>query len=935
MNKKLVVNILAWGAISAGGMALPLSYVFAIPVSYSIDIATTTLEEPDRIVSLSGTAGANPYTGSLEAVHAAITDWGDGSSTIPLENFSIVSSTNSPKTFSATWSASHTYSAPGEYSITAMVYHGEVSEANEQYAIATTSVTVNPRIVAKVNGSGTIDPIGTSTVLYHGSKTYTINPGNGELLNMLTVDGIPVATGNSYTFTDVTTDHVIEAWFVTGSRNTLTATTTGEGTGTITSDPPGIACGSGGMSCDSHFSDGSTIVLTAAPDAPTSSFEGWGGACASAGTSSTCTVTLSEDMEVSAGFGISRYPLSVSASGGTGDGVISDAAENIYCDSANAESSVCTYLFPIGTPEILTAIPADGSSFVTWSTGPCAGETSTSCSFVINPSTTASTVTGVFNTNPVPGDSSLSVTIAGNGSVSSDPPGIDACDSGTCADNFVTGSTVTLTATPSGTSLFAGWSGDVCDGVTSTLCSFAIATTTSVTATFTPPPSEPVADIAVEKDADVATAAAGGMVHYHIVVTNLGPDAAGDVIATDTLPAGVSFIGVTTSVGAYQSSTGAWTIGDLAASATAYLDMEVMVDPASEPSTTIVNTVSASSDGAISIDPDLLNNVATASVAVAGGPMGAPDFAIQKKVDRTDPASGDAVHYAIEVTNNGDAEGTFMVAKDTWDSGLVYDSATSSQGTLALANGGMEWDIGTLAAHATATLDVVMTVENGEEGKTLRNGITVSSTLGSFVDPTPSDNTAAATVAVRAADNGNSGGGGSGGGGPIVTVAAGGGGPISYSTGGGGASGGGGAVLGTSTTESSLPGQGTSTVIVPPPEEGQVLGASTTCGYYLTSYIVPMSQKNAVNDPNEVKKLQIFLNNELGLDIPITGYYGPISEAAVKQFQVQHSTEILAPWVAYGLSNLNAGTGYVYKTTQRLINMIMCPSLQIPMPSLP
>jgi hypothetical protein len=195
-------------------------------------------------------------------------------------------------------------------------------------------------------------------------------------------------------------------------------------------------------------------------------------------------------------------------------------------------------------------------------------------------------------------------------------------------------------------------------------------------------------------------------------------------------------------------------------------------------------------------------------------------------------------------------------------------------------------------------------------------------------------------VAVRAADSGGtSGGGGSSGGGAVVTVAAGGGSPFIS---GGGGGGGGGVVLGTSTTSGATTGQQSSTgqgsptvVIVPPPEEGQVLGASSTCGYYLTSYITPMRQQGATNDPAEVEKLQQFLNKELNLTIPITGYYGPITEAAVRQFQIKYSTEILAPWVAYGLPNVNAATGYVYKTTQRLINMIQCPSLDIPMPSLP
>jgi hypothetical protein len=56
----------------------------------------------------------------------------------------------------------------------------------------------------------------------------------------------------------------------------------------------------------------------------------------------------------------------------------------------------------------------------------------------------------------------LTVTITGEGSVSSDPPGID-CGS-TCMADFDPLSTVTLTATPQASSTFDGWSGD-CSGM--------------------------------------------------------------------------------------------------------------------------------------------------------------------------------------------------------------------------------------------------------------------------------------------------------------------------------------------------------------------------------------------------------------------------------------------------------------------------------------
>lgn len=113
---------------------------------------------------------------------------------------------------------------------------------------------------------------------------------------------------------------------------------------------------------------------------------------------------------------------------------------------------------------------------------------------------------------------------------------------------------------------------------------------------------------------------------------------------------------------------------------------------------------------------------------------------------------------------------------------------------------------------------------------------------------------------------------------------------------------------------------------------GQVLGASTTtlpelpagCTALINSYM----RMGKHNDSIEVKKLQKFLGENLGLDLPITGFFGASTDAAVRQFQVAHNPEILKPW---GISD---STGYVYKTTQRWINLMSCSSLNLPMPEL-
>jgi hypothetical protein len=115
---------------------------------------------------------------------------------------------------------------------------------------------------------------------------------------------------------------------------------------------------------------------------------------------------------------------------------------------------------------------------------------------------------------------------------------------------------------------------------------------------------------------------------------------------------------------------------------------------------------------------------------------------------------------------------------------------------------------------------------------------------------------------------------------------------------------------------------------------GQVLGASTgpdgttgveaplSCSKYLTSYL----KFGARNDAGQVKKLQEFLNEELGLTIPVNGIFGPATFKAVKMLQAAHTEDILAPWSKVGPA-LTDPTGYVYKTTQYWINKHKCQSL--------
>jgi len=77
----------------------------------------------------------------------------------------------------------------------------------------------------------------------------------------------------------------------------LTVNKSGTGSGTVTSSPTGINCGS---DCSENYPQGQSVTLTAAPDAA-STFTGWSDACAGSGA---CTLTLDAAQSVTATFSL-------------------------------------------------------------------------------------------------------------------------------------------------------------------------------------------------------------------------------------------------------------------------------------------------------------------------------------------------------------------------------------------------------------------------------------------------------------------------------------------------------------------------------------------------------------------------------------------------------------------------------------------------------
>ena len=77
------------------------------------------------------------------------------------------------------------------------------------------SFTITPSVVGGAGGHGTISPSTPQAVDWHGTPTFTFAPEQGYAVDVVRVDGQPVAmTGtNVYTFPAVTGDHAISVSF--------------------------------------------------------------------------------------------------------------------------------------------------------------------------------------------------------------------------------------------------------------------------------------------------------------------------------------------------------------------------------------------------------------------------------------------------------------------------------------------------------------------------------------------------------------------------------------------------------------------------------------------------------------------------------------------------------------------------------------------------
>ena len=234
----------------------------------------------------------------------------------------------------------------------------------------------------------------------------------------------------------------------------------------------------------------------------------------------------------------------------------------------------------------------------------------------------------------------------------------------------------------------------------------------------------PTVDIAVFKTGP-ASGVAGSNLTYTITVTNLGPSAATNIVVSDLLPAGFTFVSAVPSTATVSNNLVSWTGFSLANNAKS----NFIVTAVSAEGGNYTNLAFGNALGAIDSNPTNNNGAATNSqVQTLVSPRA--DVAIFK-VGTTNIYAGATVTYTITATNSGPSTATNVVVKDNLPGNVTFQSAS---GGGVIASNLITWPSLILAKGATTSFTVVVTAPGS--GSFTNIAFSTSGTT----DPNPTNN---------------------------------------------------------------------------------------------------------------------------------------------------------------------------------------------------
>jgi len=262
------------------------------------------------------------------------------------------------------------------------------------------------------------------------------------------------------------------------------------------------------------------------------------------------------------------------------------------------------------------------------------------------------------------------------------------------------------------------------------------------------------ADLSITKIDLSDPVAAGTNLDYKLDVTNLGPSRAHNVVVTDTLPAGVTFVSVVGPNWNCSEAAGTITcnwqggnpVGSLAAGQTAN-PIAISVDVAPTTLGTITNTSTVSSD---TPDPVPGNNTAAENTQV----IAVADLAATKTAEPNPVPAGGVLKSTITVVNNGPSNAPNATMTESVPANTTFLAVVSSPPGWTCVTppvggtGNVVCTIPSMPVGAPVEFVISFAVSSAlATGATVTNSVTVSS---DGTDPDPTNNPAGtSTPAVR------------------------------------------------------------------------------------------------------------------------------------------------------------------------------------------
>jgi uncharacterized repeat protein (TIGR01451 family) len=207
----------------------------------------------------------------------------------------------------------------------------------------------------------------------------------------------------------------------------------------------------------------------------------------------------------------------------------------------------------------------------------------------------------------------------------------------------------------------------------------------------------PQADVAVFKTGP-ASGVAGSNLTYTVTVTNSGPSTATNVVVSDLLPAGFTFVSATPS-STVSNNLVSWPAISLAKNAVS----NFTVTAVSAAGGNFTNIAFATSG---TLDPNPTNNNGTLTNAQVRTTVAALADVAVFKTGSTNVNAGDAMVYTITATNMGPSTASNVVVKDNLPAGVTFQSAS---GSYTLSNNVVIWPGVTLTKGASVNFTLTMT----------------------------------------------------------------------------------------------------------------------------------------------------------------------------------------------------------------------------------